>query len=61
MYTKRIILTFIIGWAAIGMVYIADAPYRKQVKEFTEKCHEQKGVVIEEHDTKNVLCFPADV
>lgn len=57
---KQISLMVIILVACIGISYMADAPYRKQVKEFTEKCHAAKGVVIEEHGTKNLLCFPAD-
>jgi hypothetical protein len=60
MNTMRIFLMMGIFVACIGIAYIADAPYRKQVQEFTKKCHEQHGVVVQEHDTKNLLCFPAD-
>jgi|LakMenE01Jun11ns_1017448.scaffolds.fasta_scaffold7206843_1 hypothetical protein len=60
MTIKRIVLTIVIGIVAVGLAIIADAPYRKQVKEFTSKCHEHKGVVVQEHGTKNLLCFPAD-
>lgn len=60
MHIKRIVLTIVIGIVVVGLAFIADAPYRKQVKEFTATCHEHKGVVVQEYDTKNLLCFPAD-
>ena len=60
MNIKRIILAIIIGISIAILNFVANAPYRKQVKEFTENCHKQHGVVIEEHDTKNLLCFPSD-
>jgi len=60
MNIKLIILMGSIAAVLALLSYVADIPYRKQVKEFTEKCHTQKGVVIEEHGTKNLLCFPSD-
>lgn len=60
MNSNRFILSGIVAIMIIGFAYMADAPYRKQVKEFTETCHKNKGVVIQEHDTKNLLCFPSD-
>lgn len=59
MKTKLIILAAVTIFAG-SATYGLDAPYRKQVKEFTAKCHEEKGVVVEEHDTRNLLCFPAN-
>ena len=32
----------------------------EQEKKFTEQCHSEHGVVIEEHATDNLLCFPTD-
>lgn len=34
--------------------------YSKQEKEFTKTCHDQGGVVVEEHGTDDLLCFPAN-
>ena len=59
MNLKFFSLTVIVITVAVG-AYLLDAPYRKQVAEFTTKCHENHGVVIEEHGTKNLLCFPTD-
>lgn len=58
---KQYMFVIIVTILVIGIGYLADAPYRKLVAEFTKKCHEQNGVVVAEYDTKNLLCFPADI
>jgi hypothetical protein len=59
MNLKFFSLTVIVITCVTG-AYLLDEPYRKQVAEFTEKCHKEHGVVIQEHNTKNLLCFPSD-
>jgi hypothetical protein len=58
--SKWIFSIFIAVVLLVGGYFLEVAPYRKQVAEFTESCHKQHGVVVEEHGTDNLLCFPTD-
>lgn len=57
------ILLFIAAVVVIGIsfvVLVQQSEYAKQEKAFTAKCHEEGGVVVEEHGTADLLCFPVD-
>lgn len=57
---KTIIFSVLVG-TIIGVVFAVNHfEYSKQADQFVRKCHSEKGVVIEEYDTDNLLCFPAD-
>ena len=60
---KKEILRFIVVCLVIGAGYgisVVFSQISEQEKVFTNKCHEEGGVVVEEHGTNDLLCFPTD-
>lgn len=57
----RLTIVILVPLILFGGSYALDAPYRKQVNEFTEKCHKEYGAVIQEYNSRNLLCFPTDI
>jgi uncharacterized membrane protein YqgA involved in biofilm formation len=58
--SKYVIFGVIIGTIIGVSLGLNHYQFKLQADKFTKECHAQKGVVIEEYDTGNLLCFPAD-
>lgn len=58
----RFLMIAILVAAIFGFIVILDVAQKQGEfeKQFTEQCHKEGGVVVEEHNTGDLLCFPTD-